>query len=356
MILVFSMMKPMMPYFWLCILTVIFSCKNDPAPPYSKLNNEGKFQNPILRSAPDPWVIQKNEWYYVTHTTGRSILLYRTKEMSDLGQATVKIIWTPPAAGANSKNIWAPELHFINNKWYFYYAADDGNNENHRIWVLENSSADPFTDTWVDKGELELPQDRWAIDGTVFKHNGQLYFLWSGWEGTTNVRQDIFITRLNDPWTATGQRIMLSKPELSWELVGGAPAVNEAPQFFVRGDKMFITYSASGCWTDDYSLGLLSASVTADLLAPSSWAKSSQPILTKNPSGLVYGPGHNTFFKSVDGTEDWIAYHANESTNAGCGSGRSLRMQKFTWNASGFPEFGVPLAVGAFIEVPSGEN
>ena len=25
----------------------------------------------------------------------------------------------------NSKEIWAPELHFIQGKWYFIYAADD---------------------------------------------------------------------------------------------------------------------------------------------------------------------------------------------------------------------------------------
>jgi GH43 family beta-xylosidase len=42
-----------------------------------------------------------------------------------------------------SKELWAPELHFIKGKWYMYFAADDGNNNNHRIYVLENPTADP---------------------------------------------------------------------------------------------------------------------------------------------------------------------------------------------------------------------
>ena len=45
--------------------------------------------------------------------------------------------------------------------------ADDGLNENHRMWVLENASQDPFTGTWVDKGEVELPDDKWAFEGKL---------------------------------------------------------------------------------------------------------------------------------------------------------------------------------------------
>lgn len=344
-------------YLWiLWALTIILSCKDDVKSPGLQPSEEGKFKNPLLASAPDPWVIQKGEWYYVTHTTGDHLLLYRTRQMSDLALATVKTIWSPPSSGANSKNIWAPELHFINNKWYFYYAADDGLNQNHRLWVLENSSADPFEGQWIDKGEVQLPDDRWAIDGTIFEHNGQLYFLWSGWEGATNIRQDIYITRMADPWTADGGRIMISKPELPWELAGGSPSVNEAPQFLHRGNKVFVTYSASGCWTDEYRLGLLYADATADILSAASWTKSPEPVFEKNPSSLAYSPGHNCFFKSLDGTEDWMVYHANPAANQGCGDDRSMRMQKFAWSGNGFPEFGEPAAIGASLQIPSGEK
>jgi GH43 family beta-xylosidase len=331
------------------------SCKDDREPDVIA-PDALKFSNPVLDPAPDPWVLQKDDWYYVTHTTGNNLRLYRTKEMSELGAAEVRTVWTAPASGMNSKNIWAPEIHFIEGKWYFYYAADDGTNENHRMWVLENAAADPFSGTWIDRGELELPDDRWAIDGTFFSHGGQLFFLWSGWEGTTNVRQDIFITKMTNPWTSEGVRARISKPELPWELHGGTPTVNEAPQFLSKGDKVFITYSASGCWTDDYSLGLLTAASDSDLMDPASWTKSQTPVFTSNAASQAYGPGHNSFFRSSDGTEDWLIYHANDASGEGCGGGRSMRMQKFTWNANGGPDFGSPVALGALVQVPSGDD
>lgn len=312
------------------------------------------FANPLLASGPDPWVLQKDGWYYVTHTTGRDIRLYRTKKMSDLSHAEARTIWRPPSSGMNSKQLWAPEIHFLRGKWYFYYAADDGANKNHRMWVLENEG-DPFTGTWVDKGELHLPGGRWAIDGTAFEHRGQLYFIWSGWEGDENVRQVIYLVRMSDPLTPEGDRVLLSAPELSWEKQGGAPLVNEGPEFLSHDDKVFIVYSANGCWTDDYALGLLSAAASSDLTDPASWTKSRQPVFVKNASGGAFGPGHNSFFTSPDGKESWILYHANPASGQGCGGKRSPRMQRFSWTADGLPDFGIAVPLGAELAVPSGE-
>jgi GH43 family beta-xylosidase len=314
------------------------------------------FFNPVLTTGPDPWIVKHGTSYYVTHTTGNSLKLYRTQNPSDVANSFTRTVWTAPPTGMNSRNVWAPEIHFINDKWYAYYAADDGNNDNHRMWVLENSSADPINGTWVDKGKLALPDDKWSIDGSIFEHNDQLYYVWSGWEGNTNVRQDIYIVKMSDPLTPTGPRIKISTPDLVWEQYGD-PDVNEGPQFLTNGgDKVFIVYSASGCWTDDYSLGLLSADKDADLTDPTSWTKTSQPVFQKNAGAQAYGPGHNSFFKSPDGTEDWIIYHANPATNQGCGSNRSIRMQQFTWNADGTPNFGTPVQLYKKVVKPAGED
>lgn len=330
-----------------CIASILVSCE---AP-------RKKFTNPLLPTGPDPWVFVHNGMYYITHSTGKNLKLYRTKSVADLAQAESKIVWTPPDSGMNSHEIWAPEIHRINNKWYFYYAADDGNNHNHRMWVLENSSEDPFNGTWEDKGKLNLPADKWAIDGSIFEHNGSMYFVWSGWEGDVNVRQDIYITRMSNPWTPDTVRTLLSKPELAWEVKGASndlPTVNEGPQFLKHGSKVLIVYSASGCWTDDYSLGLLEAHANADLMSAASWTKSQQPVFKMNADSKAFGPGHNSFFKSADGTEDWIIYHANPEAGQGCNNFRSPRMQKFTWGADDRPQFGEPVRLGETIDVPSG--
>jgi GH43 family beta-xylosidase len=182
----------------------------DPGQP--PIEDSSTFRNPVLNAAPDPWVIKNAGEYFVTFTTGFNITLMRTRNMSDLKNAMTKVIWTPPATGMNSKEIWAPELHRMDGKWYVYYAASDGNNENHKMWILENTSSDPFEGAWIDKGELELPDDKWAIDGSPLELNGKYYYAWSGWEGDVNVRQDIYLAEMQDPLTVIGERVAIVKP------------------------------------------------------------------------------------------------------------------------------------------------
>ena len=313
------------------------------------------FTNPLLTSGPDPWVVKQGTSYYYTHTLGNRIGVWKTTKMSELRNASVQTIWTAPATGPNSKNIWAPEMHFINNKWYAYYAADDGNNANHRMYVLENASTDPLTGTWESKGKISDPSNKWAIDGTVMDYNGQLYFIWSGWEGDVDVKQNIYIAKMQNPWTIEGDRVLISTPTFDWETIG-APDVNEGPEVLKNSSgKVFMTFSASGCWNDDYAIGLLTLKDGGNPLNAGDWTKTPTPVFTKNTSGGAYGPGHNSFFKSADGTEDWILYHANPAAGQGCGDMRSPRAQKFTWNADGTPNFGQPVANGAAIKKPSGE-
>ena len=45
---------------------------------------------------------------------------------------------------------------------------------------------------------------------------------------------------------------------------------------------------------------------------PASWHKSPTPVFWLSPASHAYGPGHNSFFQSPDGKEDWILYHAVE--------------------------------------------
>ena len=108
-------------------------------------------------------------------------------------------VWSAPTNTAYSRNIWAPELQRINNEWFIYFAADDGNNANHRMYVLQGTTQNP-QDPFVFKGKIAAPTDRWAIDGTVLKMpGGKLYFIWSGWDGFEDVAQNLYIAPMSDP-------------------------------------------------------------------------------------------------------------------------------------------------------------
>jgi GH43 family beta-xylosidase len=276
--------------------------------------------------------------------------------MADLASADKKVIFTPPTEGPYSHDLWAPEIHFLDGKWYVYFAADAGKNKSHRIWVLENASADPLQGDWKLIGQVHDKSDKWAIDPTAFENRGKMYLVWSGWEGDVNGRQNIYIARLKNPWSVGSKRVLLSTPQYDWEEHGDLDPmkspddpphvnVNEGPELLAHDDKLFLVYSASGCWTDDYELGMLTASAHSNLLDPHSWKKSPTPVFRGSAEAGVYAPGHNSFFDTADGRE-WILYHANAAPHEGCGNYRSPRAQPFTWNADGSPNFGSPVPTG----------
>ena len=323
--------------------------------------NRKTFENPLLSSGADPFSFYRNGFYYYTNSTGNNITLWKTKSLADLKNAKKKVIYNPPVGTLYSKELWAPEVHFIAGKWYAYFAADDGNNNNHRMYVLENEAADPMEGTWIFKGKIADSLDKWAIDGDVFSYRNQLYIIWSGWEGDKNGQQDIYIAEMKNPWTITGRRVRISSPSYPWEMNGDLHDannpphvnVNEGPQALIHESKLFIVYSASGCWTDFYALGLLSFSGSGNLLDSSSWTKNPEPVFKQSVKNGVYAPGHNSFFSSPDGKESWILYHANSSPGQGCGSYRSPRMQKFSWDKDGLPFFGEPVKEGVALPEPA---
>ena len=53
------------------------------------------------------------------------------------------------------------------------------------------------------------------------------------------------------------------------------------------------------------------------------------------------------------GTEDWIVYHTK--VDPAPGWDRVIRTQKFSWNADGSPNFGVPVPSSPAIPMPSGQ-
>jgi GH43 family beta-xylosidase len=331
------------------------------APPPAKTT----FTNPLLNSGPDPWITSRDRWYYYMNTTTVNLIVRKTRDITDLRNAQSKVVWNPPASGPYSKDIWAPEIHFVNGRWYIYFAADDhGDNHTHRIYAIENASGDPLSGEWTFKGKVSDPADKWAIDATVFDNNGQWYMVWSGWPDDRDGTQNLYIAHMKNAWMIDGKRVRISTPNHNWEQIGdiqrlpGSPDpthvnINEGPEILQHGDRIFLTYSANACWTESYELGLLEAAASANLLDPKSWKKSPNPVFTSSEAAHAYSPGHNGFFTSPDGKQNWIIYHANPEAHQGCGNLRSPGAQPFTWNSDGTPNFGQPVALGQPIPKPS---
>ncbi len=299
-------------------------------------------QNPVAPTGNDPWVVRHGDKYYYCYASYvwffGGVAVAEIPSLDKIGQTEGSQVYTAPTEGDTSHSFeyWAPELHYINGEWYIYVAADDGNNETHRMYVLKGTSQDP-TDPFEFVGQITDPTNKWAIDGTVMELNGELYFIWSGWEGDVNVAQNIYIAHMSDPCTIDSERVCLSVPEYSWEKKG-EPYVNEGPAILQHDGKTCIVYSASGSWTDDYCLGMLTLTGN-DPLNPAHWEKSEKAVFHKR-AGVAYGPGHNSFTTAIDGSI-WMIYHANLVSGTGW-NGRSIWIAPVTFDEDGTPDFGKP--------------
>ena len=294
-----------------------------------------RVQNPIHSGGCDPWVFLHEGSYYYCYSRGRGISVAK---MSSLHTLVPKgtAVFDPPKWTEYSEELWAPELHYINGEWYIYVAASDGYSSNHRMFVLKGTSQNPRA-PFEMVGQITDPTDKWAIDGTVMELNGELYFLWSGWEGDKDGKQNIYIAHMSDPCTIDSERVMISTPEYNWETVEW-PDVNEGPTVLQHDGRTFVVYSASGSWGDYYCLGMLTLT-GEDPMDPASWKKESRPVFTRR-EGVCYGPGHCSFSTAVDGSV-WMIYHGNLESGTGW-DGRSIWISPVTFDEEGTPHFGRP--------------
>lgn len=206
---------------WLCV-TFVFAFT-----PAHVTANEDVFQYQIMNGAADPFVTYHDGYYYMTFTQVDRIDIYKSASLADIANGEVTRAFTPPADGWGSQNIWAPKLHHIDGKWYLYYTADDGVDANHRMYVLENTSSDPMSDSWVNKGQIENMPDIFAIDGNTFENDGTRYFVWST---RTDGIMELWMDEMINPWTVRGDPVIISSPTYDWEKVDGA--VNEGPAIY----------------------------------------------------------------------------------------------------------------------------
>jgi GH43 family beta-xylosidase len=349
------MKTPMrLPFFIIVMLTTLLTLTI--AYGQSDEGEPGMLSNPLnLYGGADPWLVYYEGYYYLATTTGRShLIMSKSPTLAGLKTAVPVEIYsdTDPSRCCN---MWAPEFYLLEGenglRWYYYYSAGTaGTHDNQRTHVLESAGTDPMGPYTYKARIYDAYNDTWAIDGSILTIDEQLYFLFSSWVGEN---QNTFIAPMSNPWTISGPRVLISTPEYEWEQVG--PNVNEGAVALYHDDQIFIIYSASFCATADYKLGMLTYT-GGDPLSGDSWVKHPEPVFQRSDENGVFAPGHNGFFVSPDGTESWIVYHANDSAAGVCDDWRTTRVQPFTWNEDGTPNFGTPVPLGEEIAAPSGDT
>ena len=247
----------------------------------------------------DPFILLYDDIYYAYGTSaGNGIAVYTSNDL---------INWTKPEGvpeglALNKKDVWAdrwfwaPEVSFVNGKFYMYYSADE-----HICFAVADNPLGPF------KQEIQKPmiEDEKCIDNSLFiDDDGKAY---------------LFFDRFNDGlniWVAELQDNMIElKPETMhpcirvsqpWEEVW--PRVNEGAYVIKHKGLYYMTYSANSYESQFYGIGFATAN---NIMGE--WTKYDKNPIYQNVGDLV-GIGHSAMFKDKEGKLR-IVFHAHNSKN-----------------------------------------
>ena len=275
-----------------------------------------KYNSPFIEQRADPYVYRHTDGtYYFTASVPEydKIILRKSQTLEGLKNAEEVEIWHKHESGEMSKHIWAPELHFLDGRFYIYFAA--GREEDKwkiRPYVLECQGPDPIKDAWVEKGKIQRSDDdiysfkSFSLDATIFENKGERYYVWAEKVASGVGISNLYIAKMQSPTKLSTAQVLLTTPDYDWERVD--IWVNEGPAVLKKDGKIFLTYSAAATG-ECYCMGMLSIDEDDDLLDPRQWKKEKKPVLRSDREKGFYGPGHNSFTKLPDG-RDVCVFHA----------------------------------------------
>nr|WP_297703153.1 family 43 glycosylhydrolase [uncultured Butyrivibrio sp.] len=275
-----------------------------------------QYNEPFIEQRADPYVYRHTDGsYYFTASVPEydKIVLRKSDTLLGLKDAQETCIWKKHDSGKMSKHIWAPEMHYINGKFYIYFAA--GREEDKwriRPYVLECEGQNPLKDKWKELGKIQRSDDdiysfkSFSLDATILENKGQMYYIWAEKVAAGVGISNLYIAKMKSANKLSTAQVLLTTPDYDWERVD--IWVNEGPAVLKKDGKIFLTYSASATG-ECYCMGMLSIGEDDDLLDPRAWVKEKKPVLRSDAEKGFYGPGHNSFVKAEDG-RDICVFHA----------------------------------------------
>ena len=307
------------------------------------------YNKPFIEQRADPYVYRHVDGtYYFTASVPDydRIILRKSDTLLGLESAEEKSIWIKHESGDMSKHIWAPELHYINGKFYIYFAASREEEKwRLRPYILECAGSDPMNDEWIERGMIQRSDDdiysfkAFSLDATILENKGEYYYIWAEKVSVGIQISNIYIAKMESPTKLATAQVLLTTPDYDWERVD--IWVNEGPAILKKNGKIFLTYSASATG-ECYCLGMLSIDENADLLDPREWKKEKKPVLSSDREKGFYGPGHNSFTKLPDG-RDVCVFHARTYLEIEgdplYDPNRHTMLMEVKWDESGWPIF-----------------
>ncbi|NJO81914.1 MAG: family 43 glycosylhydrolase [Blastochloris sp.] len=291
------------------------------------------YRNPVYgRSFADPFVLKYcgEYWAYSTGTwaDGRWFGVLRSRDLAqwaEVGGAVEPLPGDWPCQ-------WAPEVNYVNGRFYLYYSLGDEATMQIRVAVAEHP-AGPFIDAGV-----RLSAEPFAIDPHVFvDDDGARYLFYAtDYLEHSHIGTGIAMVRLADPLRVAGSPVPVVRARYDWQVYhpnrpekGGVRWHTVEGPFVLKRKGRYYQMFSGGNWQNP-SYGV-SYAITAELHTGAEWEQVADgervlPILRTLP-GEVVGPGHNSVVRGPDNRQFYCVYHrwADDS------SGRLMAIDPLDW-------------------------
>lgn len=298
-------------YFWVFLFLLSFSCLS-----YGQLAHnlpekitlyEMRWRDNCIY--PD----RKSGYYYMVGPAGNSVVCYRSEDLIHWTNP-IKIFTVPKGfwGDIDIKSIWAPELHFYQEKYYLFLTFDTNNKlcEQWRNWLprvtrgsqilVSDSICGPYKPF---QNHSTLPVDMMTLDGTLWIEDGVPYMVFCHeWVQITN--GSICCIRLkNDLSETIGEPIKLFHgSEAEWSVTGKQHGNNVTDGCFLyRGKtgKLYLLWASGGKY--GYTQGV-SISESGKLIGP--WSHQKDPLYSNDG-------GHAMVFTTFDGRLMMVLHSPN---------------------------------------------
>lgn len=298
-------------------------------------------------SVHDPVMIKQGNTFYV-FATGRGINVWSSKDQVNWKRERPVFSEGPQWAIKTVKGfkdfIWAPDIQFINGKYYLYYCVSMFGKNTSAIGVATNVTLDEGSNLfkWEDQGLVleSIPgKTNWnAIDPNVFIDANKNAWLTFGsfWGG-------IQLLKLNkDLVSVSAQNLKAIKTIANYKRAANADAEEtranaiEAP-FVFKKDKYYYLFASVGfCCRGSKSTYRMIVGRSKQVLGPYLDEKGRDMnegggLLVMKGNADWYGVGHNAAY--TFNSSDYLVFHGYDAKDK---AKPKLRIEQITWK-NGWP-------------------
>ena len=266
------------------LLIVSSSCKG-----VDKTVDIASYTNSVLLA--DPFIMLYEGVYYAYGTHSEDgIEVYTSDDLNGWKEVPGLALHKDNSIG--DKWFWAPEVYYVNGKFYMYYTAEE-----HMCAATSDSPLGPFIQE-VKKPMLEGEK---TIDNSLFiDDDGTPYLFFDRFNDGLN----IWVAELEEDLITIKKQTLHPCIHVSQEWEKVWPRVNEGAFVTKHNGMYYMTYSANSYESPFYGVGCATAtSIMGE------WTKYPDNPLLQKPGNLV-GVGHSALFR--DKKENLrIVFHAH---------------------------------------------